>query len=322
MPYRFWQVVLDHITPELQSRATGSTFTAINSEHLQASIVPLPPLAEQKRIVAKVDTAMKLLDEVEAHRTAALQKLDELEKAILTLAVSGKLASQDPKEGTAEELYTLIQAERAKAAASSTGRKKKSKALPPIDSKEVPFEIPKSWKWVRGEEFFRLIRGVTYGKSDSRRTPESDFVPLLRAHNIQDVGINTDELVFVHKPLVAEEQMVRRGDILIAMSSGSSKLVGKAAQAAADMDYCFGAFCAVARPWVSAYSLFLAFIFSTPYYRSFVASEGKGIGINNLTTGALTNFPIPLPPLAEQKRIVAKVDAAMRQIQDMRSSLT
>ena len=170
--------------------------------------------------------------------------------------------------------------------------------------------IPASWKWQRGSEVFDVIRGVSYKKNDASDSPVEGSFPVLRANNIGN-GINFDGLVHVPRDNIRDEQFVRRGDILIAMSSGSKKLVGKAAPIVTDFKGAFGAFCGIIRNKSRIPDEVLARYFQSPQYTSWVTAAGRGIGINNLGRGDLDSLPVPTPPLAEQKRIVAKVDELM-----------
>lgn len=179
-----------------------------------------------------------------------------------------------------------------------------------IEGAPMLLSIPASWKWQRGSEVFDVIRGVSYQKHDASDIPVEGSFPLLRANNIGN-GINLDNLVYVRGKNIREEQFVRRGDILIAMSSGSKKLVGKAAPIATEFKGSFGAFCGVIRNKSEIPDAVLARYFESPQYTSWVTAAGRGIGINNLKKGDLDSLPIPIPPLAEQKRIVAKVDELM-----------
>jgi len=170
--------------------------------------------------------------------------------------------------------------------------------------------IPASWKWQRGSDVFDVIRGVSYKKSNASDIPVDGYYPLLRANNIGN-GINYDDLVYVPLDNIRSEQFVRLGDILIAMSSGSKKLVGKAAPIVKEFKGAFGAFCGVIRNKSAIPDEVLARYFQSPQYTSWVTAAGRGIGINNLGKRDLDSLPIPVPPLAEQKRIVAKVDELM-----------
>jgi type I restriction enzyme S subunit len=170
--------------------------------------------------------------------------------------------------------------------------------------------IPSSWRWLRGSDVFDVIRGVSYKKNDASDSPVEGFVPVLRANNIGNV-VNFNDLVYVPSGNVRDEQFVRRGDILIAMSSGSRKLVGKAAPIVTGFAGAFGAFCGVIRNQSTMPDEVLARFFQSPQYISWVTAAGRGIGINNLGRGDLDALPVPTPPLAEQKRIAAKMNELM-----------
>lgn len=171
-------------------------------------------------------------------------------------------------------------------------------------------DLPRGWVKASGDDLFSSVRGVTYSKSDSSHTPGNGLVPILRANNIVGGGITTDDLVFVPAKCVSPEQNLQDGDLLIASSSGSRTVVGKAATASDDdRIYAFGAFCTVARPrtgdlgrWLAAYSRSRA-------YRDYVEKVALGISINNLRGSDLKAIPIPVAPLREQRRIVAKIDS-------------
>lgn len=234
-----------------------------------------------------------------------IKKLREL---ILELAVRGKLVPQDPNDEPASELLKRIAEEKVRLVAE--GKIRKQKPLAEIGEEEKPFELPEQWQWVRLGEIAEIIRGVTYNKSDASDAPLPEYAPLLRGNNINRT-LNFDRPVFVPQKLISEHQYIKAGDIVIAMSSGSADLVGKAAQATANFDGAFGAFCGVVRSRTSDLFHFFGFFFQTPLYRSRAAGHGKGIGINNLQKSALETLEIPIPPLAEQHRIVAKVDKLM-----------
>jgi type I restriction enzyme S subunit len=169
------------------------------------------------------------------------------------------------------------------------------------------------------------IRGVSYAKEDARAEASSGLVPILRANNILEDGLLTyDDLVFVPESVVSEMQYIRKFDIVIAASSGSLSVVGKAAQARHDWHGGFGAFCKVLRPNKKVDPRYLAYFFRTAEYRQRISHLAAGVNINNLRNEHLDDLEIPLPPLPEQRRIadiLDKADAIRRKRQEARDLL-
>ncbi len=234
--------------------------------------------------------------------------IQKLRGLILDLAVRGKLVSQDSNEEPASELLQRIAQAQKQNHGLTIRRKSKPKMLK--ETGEWPFAIPSGWAWSRVGELAEILRGVSYEKSQASEKALTGYLPLLRGNNINQ-KLNFDKLVFVDRTIVAKEQEIRQGDIVIAMSSGSAHLVGKAAQADTDLEYGFGAFCGVIRAFSAELHPYFGLFFQTPLYRNRVAALGKGIGINNLQKSSLQLLECPIPPLAEQHRIVAKVNELM-----------
>lgn len=236
-----------------------------------------------------------------------LYGIKKLRELILELAVRGLLVPQDPHDEPASELLKKIAAEKARLV--KEGTIKKDKPIEPI-GEDIHFDLPTGWTASPLGELAQVIRGVSYQKQDAQDAAFDNSIPLMRANNINGV-LNFSDLVYVPKTIVRAEQVIVRGDLLIAMSSGSADLVGKAAQAAQDLDSTFGAFCAVLRPFTEQLFSFMGFFCKTPFYRNQTQATGKGIGIQNLNKTALELLSVVVPPLAEQRRIVAKVDELM-----------
>lgn len=154
------------------------------------------------------------------------------------------------------------------------------------------------------------IRGVTYGKEDASKEPIPGYLPVLRAGNITDSGLTFDDLVYVPEARVTAKQKIKKGDIVIAASSGSLDVVGKAAAALNAFNGGFGAFCKVIRPNNKVDAGYLAQFFKTPSYRRTISSLAAGANINNLKSEHLDDLRVPLPPLPEQRRIAAILDQA------------
>lgn len=154
------------------------------------------------------------------------------------------------------------------------------------------------------------LRGVTYSKGDAVRTPQPGFKPVLRANNITDRGLTFVDLVFVPESKVKARQHIKRNDVVIAASSGSIEVVGKAARAMADFDGGFGAFCKVLRPSRKVDPGYFSHFFQTKSYRQRISQLAAGANINNLKNEHLNELEILLPPLPEQHRIAAILDKA------------
>ena len=234
-----------------------------------------------------------------------IQKLREL---ILELAVRGRLVPQDPKDEPASVLLEKIAEEKARLV--KEGKIRKPKKLPEITEAEKPFDLPDGWILTRLGELSEVVRGVTYKKHDAQEIEFNNSIALLRANNIGRL-IDFENIIYIPHALIRKEQMLRKGDLLVAMSSGSANLVGKAAKFDSDTPATFGAFCGVVRAISSQLFSYLDFFLQTPLYREQTKRAGKGIGINNLNKTALEQLIVVLPPLQEQHRIAAKVDELM-----------
>lgn len=180
------------------------------------------------------------------------------------------------------------------------------------NSKQPSF--PGTWALAKVIDVAEVLRGVTYKKEDSSLEPKYGNVPILRATNIGQ-RLSFDELVWVPRTAVSSEQFLRPGDIVLAASSGSLSVVGKAAILQHEWLGAFGAFCMVVRPR-SAFILprFLAYYFQTSGYRRRVSELAAGVNINNLRREHIESTSFPLPSRVEQARIVAVLDAELTRL--------
>ena len=164
------------------------------------------------------------------------------------------------------------------------------------------------------------IRGVSYRPSDLHENLSDESVILLRANNIQNGEIVLDDVVYVSKSKVSEDQYLRRGDILVCTSSGSKELVGKAAFIDEDLPMVFGAFCKVVRPKIECCE-YMGHFFQSPYYRNHISAVSAGANINNLRNEHIADLHIPLPPLDKQRKIAAVLDKVCDLIAKRRQQL-
>lgn len=167
-----------------------------------------------------------------------------------------------------------------------------------------------SWPIVKVGQISKQVRGVSYSSGDAIDKPKSGYIALLRANNIDERGLNFDDLQYVPETKVSNSQILTKNDILIAASSGSLNIVGKAGKFDNENECTFGAFCKVIRPTDDVDPNYFANYFQTKTYRKTISSLAAGANINNLRNEHIDNLQIPLPPLAEQKRIAAILDKA------------
>ncbi len=227
-----------------------------------------------------------------------IKKLREL---ILELAVRGKLVPQDPKDEPASVLLEKIAEEKQRLI--DEGKIKKQKVLPDILNEEETFFLPDGWIRVRLDDIGNTNIGLTYSPKDIA----DKGTPVLRSSNIQNGKIDLLDLVRVDKK-VKSNVLVNEGDLLICARNGSKALVGKTAMIS-DLkeDMAFGAFMAIFR---STFNEYVEVFLKSPVFRFFLEGVSTTT-INQITQKNLRNTFIPLPPLAEQHRIVAKVDELM-----------
>ncbi len=174
-----------------------------------------------------------------------------------------------------------------------------------------------AWKLGHLSEVGKLIRGVSFTPKDASDTPQSHSLPILRATNIQDGTLNLlTNLIYVTANKVTDEQFLRPGDIVIAMSSGSKSVVGKAAQLDIELHGSFGTFCAAFRPNNLVDPYFIRSIFQTREYRQHIEKAARGTNIKNLSKAHILDFAFPLPPLPEQRAIAQ----ALRTVQDAKEA--
>ena len=283
--------------------AKGVAYPAINDDRLYRAPVALPPLAEQKRIVAKIEELLPLIDRYEK----AWSRLEEfnrrfpadMQKSLLQMAIQGKLVEQRPEEGTGEELYRQIQAEKQRLI--KEGKIKKEKPLPDIAEDEVPFEIPESWKWVR----LPAISASCLGKMLDKQKNTGISMPYLRNVNVRWGSFDLSDLLEMKFEDVNDERFLIRKNDLVMCEGGEP---GRCAIWTAEQPIHFQKACHRLRFSQELHVPFFYFLFCLYAENGILKSLFTGTTIKHLTGQSLDKIVVPLPPLAEQKRIVAKLE--------------
>ena len=301
----FLKYVFDspYIQNIMNREATGTAQKGFYLKQLVALPVPIPPLDEQKRIVAKIDELLPLVERY-GDAWTKLEEFnkkfpDDVRKAILQQAIQGKLVEQRPEEGTGEELYQQIQAEKQKLI--KAGKLKKEKPLLEITQDEIPFEIPESWKWVH----LNSIATTSLGKTINKTKDTGDMVSYLCSINIYWTGI---DLATIKQTAFSEEEKkkysLRKGDLLICEGGD----IGRAAVWSGNEEMYYQNALHRVRFYCDIDPQFYRYLFECYKYSGRLDQAGKGVTIQHLVQKELYGLWIPLPPLAEQKRIVAKIE--------------
>lgn len=289
----------------------GMKMPRVGTTFLAKMVIPLPPLEEQKRIVAKIEKLMSLVDEY-AESYNRLQKIDnefedKLKQSVLQYAMEGKLVKQNPSDEPASELIKKIENEKAELV--KEGKIKKSKKLPAITDDEKPFDIPDSWEWVR----LGNIGDWGAGATPSRQHPEyyGGDILWLKTGDLND-GVIQDTSEKITEAGVANSSVKvnQPGNILIAMYGATIGKLGIVGKTLVTNQACCGC-----TPFTGIYNLYLFYYLLSA--RSRLIELGSGGAQPNISKTKIENFTFPLPPLEEQKRIVTKIERFMDSISNL-----
>ena len=228
--------------------------------------------------------------------------VDRLCRFVLDLAVRGKLVKQEPGDKPATELLTQIEAEKA--------RLKLRNRLNPLTSEEIPFALPAGWDWSRiGELCTKTGSGSTPrgGKSVYR----DSGIPFLRSQNVFDWGLRLDGVAYIGPDVHARMAgtAVHPGDLLLNITGGS---MGRCARVPSEFSMGnVSQHVAIVRPAIPEMADFLHKLILSPYFQRFIFGEQTGAGRGGLPKNRMDQIPVAVPPLAEQRRIVAKIKELM-----------
>lgn len=239
--------------------------------------------------------------------TDAPNAVARLRELVLQLAVQGRLVAQDKRDEPAARLLERIEAERKGLV---RGKKiKEAKPLPPVSVDEKPFEIPDSWRWARLQEVLLKLTDGTHHSPPNTQTGDYKYIT---AKNIKQGRLDLSNITYVTEQI--HQEIFSRcdpqlGDILYIKDGATTGIV-----AINDLDEPFSMLSSVALLKCPAqlYNRYLFYLLSSPYFYSLMRGGMTGVAITRVTIAKLSYAAIPLPPLEEQKRIVAKVDELMR----------
>lgn len=205
-------------------------------------------------------------------------------------------------------------------------RAKKEATLTPEERLQValvpdwdwPYKLPENWCWTKIGSISSLHRGVSYKKTDAHTERRENSCLVMRGGNICEGSIDTEaDNIYVDISLVAENQIVRKNDIIIVASTGSTKVIGRAGISKMDyLDVAFGAFLLLVRPSTKVNQRYIDYFFLSDNYRNRIKKLASGININNIRGEYITETFVPLAPLAEQQRIVDRIESLFTKLDE------
>jgi type I restriction enzyme S subunit len=305
----------DFFQKSIKANASSTTLPILNKSRFEQLIIPIPPLTEQRRIVAKIEELLLHLAEYD-HAEQQLATLhttfpDQLKKSILQSAVQGKLVLQDASEEPAFALLSCIRKEKEKLI--TNGKRKREKALPPITEDEKPFDIPNSWEWARLGEICihnsgkTLDNGKNTGELREYITTSNLYWGYFELENLRRMPFEKNEL---------DKCMAIKGDLLICEGGEA----GRSAVWENDYPICFQNHIHRLRFYENINPYYIYYYVDKIFHSGEINKFRKGIAIKSISGNSLSNIPISLPPLAEQHRIVSKIEELMKQVEGLKIS--
>ena len=294
---KFLQYVMEYYSTGLE-KIGGYTR---HYKYIKDKPIPLPPLEEQHRIVAKIEELLLYVDRY----AEAYEKLEQfnakfpedMKKSILQYAIQGKLVEQRPEEGDAEELYKAIQEKKQKLI--KAGKIKREKPLAEITDDEIPFDIPESWKWVR------LGDCTGYAQTKEKISPK-DITGDMWSLDLEDIQKETGIILVKNKAterkITGDKIIFHKGQVLYSKLRPYLKKILVAPD---------DGICTPELVPFNTYGIdekYIVYVLRSPHIDNVINAVTYGVKMPRVGTETMTNLLIPLPPLEEQKRIVAKIE--------------
>lgn len=310
---RYFFYLLFYCKKIFEKKSTGTTFKAISKDIIENLLIPLPPLAEQKRIVEKLDNVLANIEKLKSseEKLSILQKNfpDKLKKSILQSAIQGKLTEQLATDDNVEDLLQAIKEEKERLIKEK--KIKKQKPLPEITEEEIPFEIPKNWKWVRAND----ILDVRDGTHDTPKYVVKG-VPLVTSKNLDNGKLNLSNIKYISKndsEKINLRSKVNLNDILFAMigTIGNPVIIKKDIEMSIKNIGLFKSY--------RENAINMDYIYYLLLYMQDILKQQVSSGVQKFVSlTELRRLMMPLPPLAEQKRIVEKLDKLLADIEELK----
>ena len=301
---RYFYYILYYYKHNNLINGVGIGLQGLSSNALGKMPIPLPPLEEQKQIVAKVDASFTELQTIDEFQKQYADNITSLNTKILDLAVRGKLVPQDQNDEPASVLLKKIAEEKQKLV--KEGKIKKQKTLSAITEDEIPFDIPESWEWVYLGDLFDHNTGKALNSSNRA----GNDMTYITTSNLYWDRFELDDLKSMpFTDAEVEKCTVKKGDLLVCEGGD----YGRAAIWKYDFDMRIQNHIHRLRSYIPLCTKYYYYVLWL--YKQNGMIHGRGIAIQGLSSGALHKLVVPLPPISEQKRIVLKLKEILHQIE-------
>ena len=317
--YILWTVKSENfISKGIQSFTGAVGQQRIGKEFVSSYLVSVPPVAEQHRIIKKIEQDFYQLSLIENEKKSLQILINQTKSKILDLAIHGKLVPQDPSDEPASVLLERIRAE--KEDLIKLGKIKRDKKESVIfrgeDNSYYDIEIPHTWVWAK-------LNFISYRISDGSHNPPTDKgsgIPLLSAANIVDYDINIKtanrwitETEWLEE---ATRTQLETNDILLTIVGS----IGRTAVVNTDNKFAFQRSVAIIKPCI-VYSKYLMYILTAPPISQYLIANSKGTAQKGIYLKQLSDIFIPIPPVAEQSRIVSTIETAFAQLDEIANAI-
>ena len=292
---------------ELTKHRKATAQDSISIDAIRNVIIAIPPIEQQERIIKRIDDVLQMLDDIDTLQKQYESDLSVLKGKIIDAGIRGKLTEQLPGDGDAEVLYSQIQEEKTKLI--KEGKIKKEKPMPDITADEIPFEIPKNWKWVRWGQIVNIVSARRVHQSDWRK----EGIAFYRAREIAKLADSgyVDNDLFISEDLYNEFSKTgvpHAGDLMVSAVG----TLGKTYVVTEDDHFyykdasvlCFENFAQIVPEY-------LRFLMYSNVTKKQIESNSGGTTVDTLTMVRMNAYILPLPPLKEQKRIASKINCVL-----------
>ena len=301
----------------LNEQVKGGIKTEIKPKHILPLEIQLPDINTQAQIVQHFENVEDDIADVTKEVLKQESLLKKLKQTILQEAIEGKLTAKyrakNPDIGTAKKLLEQIKTEKEKLIKEKKIRP--SKPLSPINEDEIPFDIPPSWEWCRLGD---IANGFQYGTSTKSKI--NGRVPVLRMGNIQNGRVLLEELVYTDNESEIEKYSIEYNDLLFNRTN-SRELVGKTAIYSFQEKAIYAGYL-IKYSMILSNSHYINYVMNSPFHYQWCAKvRSDAIGQSNINATKLQSYIVPLPPLEEQKEIVATIEKLFTLCNELESEI-